>query len=145
VGGFDESLRYEVDRDLFLRLTDRAENIAYSPYFVSQHNIPDPLLKSNVTTRITEIERRLFQLRLLNKAILFAAHPEIRAYGRRHKGYTLKRIAEVLVADKNYTAGLYYARAAMGVAPTLKWTMYTAYVALACLASGLVTEEKSTA
>src|SRR5258705_3573568 len=34
VGGFDEQLRWEEDRDLYLRLIDRAEMILYSPRFV---------------------------------------------------------------------------------------------------------------
>ena len=46
-----------------------------------------------MTTALSEFERRLSQLRLLDRAIFFSRHAAIRAYGRRHKAYTLKRIA----------------------------------------------------
>lgn len=133
VGGMDESIRWEQDHDFFLRLIDRAKAKLLSPVVVSRHNIPDPAKGSSSTTSLGTIERRLYQLRVFDKAILFACHPEIRSYARKQKGYKLKGIAETLVANKDYRAAAFYAREALGAAPTLKWAAYTGLISLRSL------------
>jgi len=125
-GGMDETLRWECDHDLYFRLIDRANSIVYAPGFVARHNIPDPAASASMTTGLSELQRRLFQLRVFDKAALFASHPAIRAYGRRHRGYTLKRIAEELAKGNDYGAAYHYARTALGALPTAKWAAYTA-------------------
>lgn len=133
VGGMDETIRWEGDRDLFLRLIDRAQRMRYAPFVVSLHNIPDAVKSVNETTRFSELERRFSQLKVLDKAASFAAHPGIRAHGRRHRTWTLKRIAEVLAALGDIQAAAYYARAAFGTGPTFKWAGYTAWLSLRAL------------
>lgn len=127
--GMDEGIRWECDHDLFLRLIDKAEVMLLSPVFVARHNIPDPGGMASMTTSLSGIERRLIQLRVFDKAALFAIHPEIRAHGRRYKGYTLKRIVESLVKEREYKAAAFYAREALGAAPTVKWAAYWCYLA----------------
>jgi glycosyltransferase involved in cell wall biosynthesis len=127
IGGLDEDNGWEHDRDLYLRLIDSARVMKYAPVTVARHNIPDPIKRSNVTTLHTEFERRLSQLRLLDRAIVFSRHAAIRAYGRRHKAYTLKRIAESLAADGRHAEAAFYAREALGAGPTVKWAAYTAW------------------
>ena len=100
VGGMDEDIRWECDHDLFLRLIDRAGDMLLSPAIVSRHNIPDPAKPASMTTSLNEVQRRLVQLRVFEKASLFAAHPAIRSHGRQYQGYTLKRIAEALAARR---------------------------------------------
>lgn len=124
IGGMDESNRWECDRDLYLRLIDQAQLIRYAPFVVSRHNIPDPTKAANTTTRLSEIERRIYQLRVLDRVILMTDQPKIRAYAARHKGYTLKRIAEVIEQERPVESA-YYARQAWGTLPTFKWTAYT--------------------
>jgi glycosyltransferase involved in cell wall biosynthesis len=130
--GFDESIRWEHDRDFYWRVIERADNIAYSPRFVARHNVADRG-RPSVRTGMSEVERRLDQLRVFDKAILFSGHPTIRAHGRRHRGYTLKRIAETCAADKKRHAAAHYARAALAALPTAKWATYTALLSLAAL------------
>ena len=130
VGGLDEDIRWEHDHDLFLRLIDRAEVMLLSPAFVSQHNIPNPSKRDNLTTSLDETRRRLDQVRVFEKASLFAARPEIRAHGRRYQGYTLKRIAEALAAAGDRRSAVYYARLALAAAPTIKWLGYSSLLTL---------------
>ena len=80
-----------------------------------------------MTTALSEFERRLSQLRLLDRAIFFSRHAAIRAYGRRHKVYTLKRIAKSLAAAGRHAEAAFYAREALGAGPTAKWAGYTAW------------------
>ncbi|HTU53381.1 MAG TPA: glycosyltransferase [Acetobacteraceae bacterium] len=133
IGGMDENIRWEGDRDLYLRLIDRAAAIKYAPVTVSRHNIPDPAKTANMTTAISELEKRLFQLRVLDRAALFARHPAIRAHGRRHKAYALKKIAESLAEAGRAADSAAYAREALGAGPTLKWAGYTAWLTLRSL------------
>jgi glycosyltransferase involved in cell wall biosynthesis len=130
VGGMDEAIRWESDRDLYLRLIDRAAEMRYLPDIVSRHNVPDPEAATSVTTRLSMIDRRLQQVRVLDKAALFAEHAEIRRHGLRHKGYALKSIAEELAAAGRPALALRYAREALGLQPTVKWAGFTALLAL---------------
>lgn len=133
VGGMDESIRWECDRDLYFRMIDRAGAMIYNPAFVSRHNIPDPVRKESMTTMLSDIERRLLQLRVFDKIALFAQHEEIKAYGRRNKGFTLKKIAESLAVAGRKADAAFYAREAFAVSPTLKWGAYTSWLSALAL------------
>jgi glycosyltransferase involved in cell wall biosynthesis len=130
IDGMDEGIRWECDRDFYLRLIDRAKLIHYSPNVVSRHNIPDPAKATSMTTSISVLERRLFQLRVFDKAALFAINHLIRAEGRRQKAYTLKHITEILVTQQDYATAAYYARLGLAAKPTVKWFAYTAWLML---------------
>jgi glycosyltransferase involved in cell wall biosynthesis len=127
IGGLDERTGWEEDRDLYLRLIDRAAVIKYAPITIGRHNVPDPTKTANLTTLQSEFERRLSQIRLLDRAIYFSRHAAIRAYARRHKAYTLKRIAASLVAAGRHADAVFYAREALGAGPTAKWAAFTAW------------------
>lgn len=127
MGGLDENNRYNPDRDFYLRAIDRADLIKYLPRTVSRHNIPDPVTKSSTSTALSFLEKQMFELRVLDRAILLASHPSIRAHGRLHKAYTLKKIAEELARLGRIDDDLYYARLGLGARPTWKWAGYTAW------------------
>lgn len=126
IGGLDESQRYEDDRDFYLRAIDGAALIKYSPRVVSRHNIFSSA-GSSVAAGYSILEKRIFQLRVFDRAILFANHPGIRAHGRLHKAYALKSIAEELAKAGRLDDALYYARVGLGARPTWKWLGYTAW------------------
>jgi hypothetical protein len=121
IGGFDEALRYDQDRDFYLRAIDRAELIKFMPVTVSRHNIPDPVARTSISTTESELSRRLYQLRTSDKTVLFAARKELRASEIRYRGYLLRHIAlEAARADRFDTAA-YYAREALMSKFTWKW------------------------
>ncbi|MGH7071950.1 MAG: glycosyltransferase family 2 protein [Acetobacteraceae bacterium] len=130
IGGMDETIRWECDRDLYLRLIDRAHVMRYLPVTVARHNIPDPAAASNMTTAISQLERWLYQIRVLDRAALFALDPGIRTHGRRHKAYALKKIAEALAAARRKQDAAWYARQALGAGPGAKWAAFTAWLSL---------------
>ncbi len=138
IGGMEETVRWEYDRDLYLRLIDRATVMKYAPVTVARHNIPDPAKATSITTSLSDLERRLDQLTVLNRALCLAQHPAIRAHARRHKGYTLKRIAESLATAGRHVEAAYYARDALGTYPTVKWAVYTAWLTLRALANPVI-------
>ena len=137
VGGFEDSIRWEEDRDLYLRLIDRASLIKFCPHFVARHNVPDPSVPASMTTRLSELERRLFQIIVFDRARCLSHNRSIRAYGTRHKAYTLKRIVEALVASGQHESAAVYAREAFWMSPTVKWGAYTAWRVLRAIGSNL--------
>lgn len=134
IGGMDETIRWECDRDFYLRLIDRAAVMKYLSATVARHNVPDPAEAASMTTALSEVERRLFQARVFDRAALFGRHPAIRAHGRRHKAYTLKRLAVALAAAGRHAEAAFYAREALGAGPGIKWAGYTVWQLLLALA-----------
>lgn len=130
IGGMEETIRWECDHDLYLRLIDRATVMNFMPIIVSRHNIPDPAKKC-MTTGPTD--RHLSQLAVFSRAQYLARHPMIRAYAQERTAYTLKQIAESLAGVGRYVDAAFYAREALRADPTLKWTGYTAWLTLRAL------------
>ncbi len=126
VGGFDEGLRYEEDRDFYLRAIDRAGLIKFLPWIVSRHNIPDPAAEASVSTSEAELSKRLYQLRVFDKAVLFSIRPEVRRYAMRQRSYTLKHIAIEAARIGRLDCAAYYAREALMTRFTLGWLGTTA-------------------
>ena len=130
LGGFDEALRYEEDRDFYLRAIDSARSILYVPRTVARHHVPDSALQDNLSTLMSDVERRNQQLILLEKAARGAHQEAVRAYARRHRGYALKHKAEALYRAGRYRAARDAAFAALQAGFTLKWLAFSAWVAL---------------
>ena len=126
IGGLDDAIRWENDRDLFLRLLDEAALMVHHPAVTARHHVPDPKAGTSITTGLNTIERRLWQVRVLDKAVLLLRHPLLRQHGQTHKGYALKRIAEDLASRGDWRRASVYAAQALAVLPTLKWALYTA-------------------
>jgi GT2 family glycosyltransferase len=134
IGGMEETIRWEEDRDVYLRLIDVAAEMKYAPVTVARHNIPCAAMTATMATALSEIERRLFQLTVFDRARDLSRHPAIRAYGRRHKAYALKRIAESFATAGRHVDAAFYAREALKIGPTVKWAGYTAWRVLRSLA-----------
>jgi glycosyltransferase involved in cell wall biosynthesis len=125
VGGRDESIRWESDHDLFLRLVDTARHMLHHPAITARHHVPDMQQASSVTTALSTVERRLWQVRVMDKASLFLKSPLLRAYGRRHKGYALKHIATELATLRLWALASVYAAQGLAVLPGFKWALFT--------------------
>ncbi len=124
IGGFDENIRYESDRDFYLRAIDAAAFITYSPVVTARHNVPVRENRANVSTAISQYGCYIFQLRLLDKAILFSRHGEVCEYAKRHKVYTLKHIAENLWQSGDYQTALYYAQHVLFTGFNVRWLLF---------------------
>ena len=129
IGGLDDGLRYENDRDFYLRAIDRARLIKHLPVTVSRHNIPDPSAQASMSTSESEISKRLYQLRVFDKAVLFSARPELRRYAMRQRTYILKHIATEAARAGRLDCAAYYAREALMAGFTLGWLGATALFA----------------
>lgn len=130
LGGFDERLRYEEDRDLCLRAIDAARCVLYQPKPIGIHHIPDPSRRDNVTTAMHQYDKWLAQLLLLDKAQLNSQRGACRRYARRSKGQVLKHLAEHLDRQGRPRDSQVYRLQALCVDFSLKWLAYTALGAL---------------
>lgn len=125
IGGMDETLRYENDRDVYLRAIDAASLILYNPAVIAQHHIPDATRQDNVSTAVGQLQKRLFQLRIMDKALLAARHPAVRRFARRHKTYTLQHIALGLQAEGRHREAAFYMREALLLGFSPGWLLRT--------------------
>jgi glycosyltransferase involved in cell wall biosynthesis len=122
IGGLDEGLRYECDRDVYLRAIDRARLIRFLPNTVSRHNIPDPAAGASMSTAESEMSKRLYQLRVLDKAVLFTVRPELRHYAMRHRLYVLEHIAAEASRAGRPDCATYYRREALMAKVARGWS-----------------------
>ena len=119
VGGMDEGIRWECDRDLFLKLVDVATCMRFHPGVVSYHRVPDPAKAANMTTMLGMLDKRLLQAIVLDRAQIRARHPRIRQHARQHKAYALERMAIEFAGRGDWPAARAYAGQALGARPSL--------------------------
>ena len=115
IGGLDEGLRYEEDREFYFRAIDQARSIRFLSAVVSRHNVPDPAARANMSTVKSALSRRLYQLRALDKAVLSSTRPELRRHAMRQRTYILQHIATEAAKMGRPDCALYYARQALMV------------------------------
>ena len=128
IGGMDESIRYENDRDIYIRSIDRANVILFSTRYISLHNIPDADKRSNMSTVSSAIEKKLYQMRVYDKGISLGRHKSIVRFCCKAKIYELKKAAEILAKCHEYTAAVHYAKAALLNGFNFRWLAYTLYL-----------------
>ncbi len=125
VGGMDEGIRWECDRDLFLKLIEASQHMLHHPAVVAYHRVPDPAKTANMTTAMGMIDKRLLQSIVLDRAVARSRDPAIRQHARLHKGYALKKIAGEYANQGDWTGARFYAAQALGATPGWKWALFT--------------------
>ncbi len=128
LGGMDESIRYENDRDIFIRSVDAASVILFSTRYTSLHNIPDSKAKNNMSTVSSSIQKKLYQMRVYDKGIALCEQDKVVQFCCRGKTYELKHAATMLAEYKRYRSAAQYARAALLNGFNPRWLAYTLYL-----------------
>jgi len=128
IGGMDENLRYEPDRDIYIRALDKARTILYDKNLVALHNIPDQTKSSNASTLTNKLEKLLFQQRTADKGVLFSKNKDLIKFCTIQKGFILKKIAEYLANEKQYNLAFNYAKQGLTVSFNIKWMSYCIYL-----------------
>jgi len=130
MGGMDEGIRYECDWDFFLRAVDHSTGVLFYPGNTSHHNAPDPSKTLNMSTAVNMLQKLLYRSYVLDKAILFSRSDDIVNKARQHKTYTLQKITQCLVKDKDYNRACFYAHQATTSYWDIKWQIYTLFISL---------------
>jgi glycosyltransferase involved in cell wall biosynthesis len=128
--GMDESIRYENDRDVFIRSIDAASVILFSTRFNALHNIPDINAKKNMSTVHSSIQKKLYQIRVYDKGISLSKHDEVVRFCCRGKMYEQKHAATLLAKSNQYRSAAHYARAALISGFNPRWLAYTLYLTM---------------
>lgn len=128
INGFDENLRYESDRDLYIRAIDSARKIYFDPRFMAYHNIPDKSKADNVSTLVSTLEKKLFQLRIYDKGIINSKHDAMVEHCQYGKSVQLKVIAETLHQQRDAHRAAYYAWQGLAARFTAKWLLFSVYL-----------------
>ncbi|MEZ5571764.1 MAG: glycosyltransferase family 2 protein [Halioglobus sp.] len=128
IGAMDESIRYENDRDMYIRSVDKARTILFSTRYTSLHNIPDVKKKSNMSTVSSDIEKKLFQMRVYDKGVALCKRKEVVRLCSRAKVFELKHAATILAKQNRFESAAHYAKEALLNGFNLRWMAYTAYL-----------------
>jgi len=135
ISGMDESIRYENDREFFLRSIDRANVILFSTSYMSLHHIPDTSRKDNMSTMASSIEKKLYQMRVYDKGIALGNNRDIINFCRKAKTYELKHLTHILDENGDLTSAAQYAREALGCGFNFRWLAYTLQLSVRALFS----------
>jgi len=100
---------------------------------VARHHIPYRHGTGNTSTMVGALEKKLFQLRLLDKAILGARTTGIRRYAQRAKGYELKHIAQMLAQAGRFGDALFYMKESLMISFSFKALALTLWLTLRAL------------
>jgi len=133
VGGRDESIRWEGDHNLYLRLIDKAHFMVHHPAVVARHHVPVPALQASVTTSLALTERRIWQARSMELAAAAVQSPAVRKRALRVQSNALKHAATEAAANGEWRAARTHAYRALRLRPSAKWLAFTAW----CLAMSL--------
>jgi len=128
IGGMDETIRYENDRDMYLRAIDAASVILFSTRYISLHNIPDVKKRSNMSTVSSQIDKKLYQMRVYDKGISRCSQKNVVRFCARSKVFELKHVAMILAKKKRFTSAAHFAKTALLNGFNLRWLAYTSYL-----------------
>lgn len=145
VGGFDATIRYENDRDFYLRIVDRANYIIYCTKNIARHNIPSQNQNTSASSVVTDIEKSLYQNRLGIKSMIMARTPAVRLHAQRHRSYVLKKLSVLLHKNGKSHEALQFALEGLSLGFTIKWFLYTIFISSNVLFHKLLRRNSKTA
>tara|TARA_Y100001973_G_C5200748_1_gene337412 strand:- start:1743 stop:2732 length:990 start_codon:yes stop_codon:yes gene_type:complete len=119
-GGFDESLRYEEDKEFYFRALNNCRRVLVTDHLSSRHYIPK---RNTASTSIDRKVKLLYQLQLVNKSLCYCLSPRSRF--KWEKSMTLKKLAEDALEREQYTTAYHFALCALSSRFSLKWAFYT--------------------
>lgn len=123
LGGFDRDIRYEEDRDFYLRALDVAEAIGYTPGVVARHHVP--AFRASASSIATE-QKEACRLAVLGKAIATAQNVALRTRCQRDRAYALKTMSVREAAAGELAAAIKHGRAALRDQFGGKWAAFVA-------------------
>lgn len=128
VGGYDESLRYEGDRDLFMRLSNSVDRILFSPDYIANHYIPDQSKKLNTSTLVDQRQKLLYQITSNQKLITLPLHNSVRQKCKQHLSDSFKKLTELYYQEGDYAQSSLFSNLALASRFTIKWAIFSLVV-----------------
>ena len=126
--GFDRSLWYEEDLDLFLRMVASYDDIYFNNQLVASHYIPDKSQNKNITSNVGSVKINQVRMLIANKLLTNEPSINIQKYAQKMLMNSSKHITEYFVSEKKYAVALGYSKLALSLKFTVKWFVYSAYL-----------------
>lgn len=128
LGGFNRSLWYEEDLDLFLRALQREPSIAFNANFVSNHYIPNKDKMDNITSSIDTLKKYKLRLIYLQNLINEFGVKESNSFVKSLASDTFKHLTMYTLSKKDYRTAKMYAFNAHCIKPKFKWFSFFIYI-----------------
>lgn len=126
--GFDRSLWYEEDLDLFLRMAAANHDVYFNDLLVASHYIPDKAKNINITSNIDTIKTNQIRVLIANKLLTNQPNVGIEKYAQQLLMNSSKHITEYFDSKKMYRFAIGYAKLALSMKFTPKWFAYSLYL-----------------
>lgn len=110
LGGFDEGLRYEEDRDFYYRVVDKAQGIFFSPAYIGTHFIPPA--GQNASTCLSKQQKLLIQLTSSLKLLSSLRSKILKDTVSKNASYICESYAELNQMEYQYDKALLFTRMA---------------------------------
>ena len=123
LGGFDAAIRYEEDRDIYLRAIDVAGAIGYMPLVVARHHVPEGRVSAS---SISVEQREACRLAVLSKGVAQARRAAVRARCRRDRSVALKQASVRAAKAGRFDEAVRQGRAALRDRFSWKWAAFVA-------------------
>ena len=143
IGGFWESVRYLEDLDLFVRAVDAARHIEYRHQTVSVHNIPNRKLQNNASTQLDILAKYLVEINVANHLIQCCHSRDARQYANRFGSFAYRHLSLAATKSKHNGAAFSFAKIALILRPTFKWSAYTLYLGMKSTLAKIRSEKSS--
>lgn len=127
VGAFDEALRYEEDRDLYLRLVDNAQQITIFNKNVARHYIPDKQLSQNASSSLRKLDKLNMQIASDIKLLSKVKNSELKKSILKHLLFATREVAKT---SQNKDSKIIFSKVAQSLQFSLKWFLYLLYLKL---------------
>ena len=125
IKGMDENIRYECDRDIYMRTIDSSSMILYNPKVISKHHVPDQKKKDNMSTMISAFEKYIYQIVVFEKSIFFSKRNEMRDFSKESLSYIYKKISDIYKNQNDIDSAALFAKKASALKFGVKWWLYT--------------------
>jgi glycosyltransferase involved in cell wall biosynthesis len=125
LGGFDESLRYEEDRDFFYRLTEIEPIIFTLPNYTHLHYVPDNRKSASTIEAQKKFET---QVSIFLRALNNTQSEKKRNMFALSLSYTFKHLVSLYMAEKSFQKALFSAKLAQCVKPSVKYLLFVQYL-----------------
>ncbi len=126
--GFNRTLWYEEDLDLFLRVLQRQPLIAFNSKFVSNHYIPNKEEMNNITSNVDTLKKYKLRLIYLQNLINEFGIKESNSYLKSLASDTFKHLTMHTLSKKDYQTAKMYAFNAHCIRPKFKWFSFFIYI-----------------
>lgn len=108
--GMDEGIRWECDRDLFLRVVEAAKDLIFIPSVVSKHYVPNATSAPSMTTRASALQKRLFQIQVMQKILSQTQDDTIHTHCEKGLRYAMQKLSTELEASGLHEAATLFNR-----------------------------------